>query len=241
MRKQNFTLVELLIVIAIIAILASMLMPALNKAFEAARRINCTSNLSQIGKAIILYSDDNKGFFTLRRGLDLVPQILGGSKCGALAMRFQKANYLSSPKTFFCTEKAMDDIRWQSYAFLSSTMNSSWTWNSIEIDPVRFIRSKNDPEWADGVLVYDKLPVPSAFFLSACSAQKGFSHKGYWGFVPNSGLLATEGGIGLNHGNNANTLVGDGHVASQPVAKLRSGPCQIKAYVNRAGLEIPMP
>lgn len=57
-QRVNFTLIELLIVIGIIAILASLLLPALNKARDRARSAKCSSNLRQVGGYLILYQDD---------------------------------------------------------------------------------------------------------------------------------------------------------------------------------------
>ena len=70
-RRNGFTLVELLVVIGIIAVLIAVLLPALGKAQEHARRTACLSNLHQVGLATLQYAHDSKGYVPprFRRGI----------------------------------------------------------------------------------------------------------------------------------------------------------------------------
>ena len=65
---RHFTLIELLIVIAIIAILAGILLPALNAAKKSARTTQCMNNLRQMGQCANNYADDNNGWYCHAKG-----------------------------------------------------------------------------------------------------------------------------------------------------------------------------
>jgi prepilin-type processing-associated H-X9-DG protein len=98
--RQGFTLVGLLIIIAVLAILAAMLLPALASAKRKAKRINCVNNLKQDGLAFRLWEGDNG---------DKYPMAVSTNKNGTMEYaadvfrHFQvMSNELSTPKILVC-------------------------------------------------------------------------------------------------------------------------------------------
>ena len=108
MKKNTFTLIELLTVIAIIAVLAGMLMPALNKARSKAAAINCVANLKQVMTTAILYSNDNKQRLPYSTDDDMnnwwssSNESYNGSWCGKIYQ------LVGEPKIFLCNNANED-------------------------------------------------------------------------------------------------------------------------------------
>ncbi|MDD7984952.1 prepilin-type N-terminal cleavage/methylation domain-containing protein [Lentisphaera marina] len=67
MKHKKFTLIEILVVVAIIGILASLLLPSLSRARERGKAAVCLSNLKQVGVGTYMYTEDNENLFPIRR------------------------------------------------------------------------------------------------------------------------------------------------------------------------------
>jgi prepilin-type N-terminal cleavage/methylation domain-containing protein/prepilin-type processing-associated H-X9-DG protein len=98
--KRGFTLVELLVVIGIIALLISMLLPALNKARQQANLVACASNLRNIGQLVQEYAADNRGF--LPYGYATVSQVVGGKSLGGEPLNSTEYATGNNPATVPC-------------------------------------------------------------------------------------------------------------------------------------------
>jgi type II secretory pathway pseudopilin PulG len=153
--KQGFTLVALLVIIAVLAILAAMLLPALAVAKKKAQRINCVNNLKQCGLAFRIWEGDNG---------DKYPMAISTSKGGTMEFdtgantfrHFQvMSNELSTPKILTCpadTRIAADNfarLKNQNVSYFvgleANDMNPQ-----MLLDGDRNLTAGNEPE--DGIL-----------------------------------------------------------------------------------------
>ena len=205
-RIEKFTLIELLIVIAIIAILAGLLLPALNKARMAGEKAGCTSNLKQIGNAMTMYRSDNEDYIAPK--MDGIKHmyywdfVYGNLYLGGKFSNGWVKNP-SSWKVFQCPEdKTVKDYR-RTYAMVKNLFYTLTDGTTL-VKGSAYKQASRTYAIAD--TDYHGFVTVNSYFLESSIGVA--NEKGRW-------YLAYSRDIGPNHNNAANILFLDGHAASR--------------------------
>lgn len=232
--KHEFTLIELLIVVAIIAILAGLLLPALNLAKEKARAIKCVNNLKQCNLAIISYghdykeispltyklgtADNNWNWFTM---MCILPYGDGPGKPPYVG------KYLANPDAAYCpssTPANFNDYRKtlvlsggggdnpRTYGVYLS-YNSNLHTGDEQPKPTN-ISVEGDNYYGNSIY-YNRLRYPSTHFIMSDSSSGKET-----GCLPLQ--KASSGMIRMRHARRANTAMADGHVEPLDAKGFRS-------------------
>lgn len=184
LRKVRFTLIEMLIVISIIAILASMMLPSLQRSIEMGRIISCQSNLRNFGIQQGLYADNNNGYIIPH---DNWNNILG---------RY------TGPKMYECASALGFDSGqlWMNYNYNGILFNQS----------MRLDYSHN--RWTGFIAGSYQIPTPKVSVIKKPSKKHWLADGKlyYYGANDDPGNLQLR--LSVRHGGNANFVYIDNHV-----------------------------
>lgn len=194
--RLTFTLVELLLVISVIAILTSMLLPALNKARDKARAIQCTSNVKQSATGMTMYANDYKNLVQI--------YLYTGSVEYRWNRRLYESKYITNRNIFVCPT-----------AEPRKYTSDSYTYGAIMSipakDKIELTSTGANPRWT--FLRLGNLKKPSNYIIlgdNSYSSTTSNADKFLWQY--SSMYFSGDFIIHLRHQNQANIAFADGHV-----------------------------
>lgn len=225
-KMGRFTLIEMLVVIAIIAIVSSLLMPALRSSIDSAKGLQCMNNQRQVAVAQIAYGENNAGWIFcgwLEAGYYWMTAAYG-EKLGSYDFG---SNYLDDKNAGLCQEQYpyTYSSSWKSsigfcygfnksfytYAKRKKAVNVPAAGTNLFFFNLYGVSSPNKPIWfADSVISGDA-------WQGTYGSDRPQSSQ--WDMLSWSNPVFKRG-IHLRHLNNANTAYADGHIESSGIESL---------------------
>ena len=231
-RGNRFTLLELLIVVAIIAILTGVLLPALNSARASAQKISCLNNQSQTMKGMLLYANDNKDYILEATGVKkngypvswsevISGEWIAGGKGGI----YVPLRSMRCPANPFTSGGGLSAYNVYGLIFL---MMGDYTKCRADRPLGNFYW--RDDTWNNTGYYLSKMRQPSRTSMIGDSVYGNGTNKGkpYYFIVPSQ--FYANGAVHLIHRGLANMGFADGHAESMQAPKLRAGLLEFKCF-----------